>query len=188
MEKKVELNIIALANSESHPGNFVLILEDVIGCRRLPIVIGPNEAQAIAVTLERMQPARPLTHDLFSVTLRLLQASLREVHIWKFEGGIFYANIILADGQKNMHVVDARTSDAVAMAVRFECPIYIEEAVLDQTAESIDESKSFSSKRGSLYEYSVEELQMLLDRVLAKEDYESATKIRKVLDDKKAQP
>jgi uncharacterized protein len=182
---KVELNIIALANSESHPGNFVLILEDVSGFRRLPIVIGASEAQSIAVTLERMQPARPLTHDLFTRTLRTLGVSLKEICITRFESEIFYASLLLHDKDKRPLELDARTSDAIALAVRFECPIYIAAEVLEKTGVAIDQSKSFAFKRGSLYEYSVEELEKLLENVLAKEDYESATRIRNVLAKKK---
>jgi uncharacterized protein len=185
MGKLVEVNIIALTASESHPGNYVVILEDEGGLRRLPVIIGPNEAQAIAATLEQMRPARPLTHDLFFSTVQALGATLGEVHIVRYEAGVFHALLRVRPAQGGWVEVDARTSDAIALATRFACPILVLEEIIEQTAIHIDRSKSFAQKRGTLLEYSTEELEALLAGLLAKEDYESAGRVRDALRQKK---
>jgi len=177
--KKVELNIIALANSESHPGNFALILEEQEGFRRLPIVVGPFEAQAIAVALERMQPNRPLTHDLFKAMLDECRILLTEVLISGLVEGAFHARLIGKKPDGSSLDMDARSSDAIALAIRFGCPIYTTEAVMTEAGIMLESpGKAFSGKRGTLLDYSLEELERLLDQVLAKEDYESASRIR----------
>ncbi|RMG32064.1 MAG: bifunctional nuclease family protein [Bacteroidetes bacterium] len=186
--KKIELNIIALASSESHKGNYALILEEAKGFRRLPIIIGPFEAQAIAVSLERMRPGRPLTHDLFKNTLEALGARLEEVLIHQLEGNVFHATLIGKKEGGHLLEIDARCSDAIALAVRFECPIFTTEAIMQQASIILDSpSQAFTNKRGSLADYSLEELEQLLKQVLAKEDYESAAKIRKAIEEKKKQ-
>ena len=122
--KKIELNIIALAKSESNKDNYVIVLEEQTGFRRLPIIIGPFEAQAIAVALERMQTNRPLTHDLFKTTLEQLNVQLSEVIISNLVGGVFHATIMGKNANGDSLKLDARSSDAIAMAVRFGCPIF----------------------------------------------------------------
>lgn len=183
---KIELNIIALAKSESNKDNFVVVLEEEKGHRRLPIVIGPFEAQAIAIALERMQTNRPLTHDLFKSTLDQVGVNIHEVHISKLEEDVFHATLI---GQKNDGTelkVDARSSDAIALAVRFGCPIFTNEGILNSAGIlPDDQSQSFVHKRGDFSDYSIEELEGLLKQVLAKEDYESASKIRDAIQKKK---
>ena len=177
--KKVELNIIALANSESSQGNYALILEELKGFRRLPIIIGGFEAQAIAISLEKMQPNRPLTHDLFKNTLEISGISISEVIISELVGGAFHALLIGKKADGSPLQVDARSSDAIAIAVRFGCPIFTTEAIMAEAGIILDSpSKAFTNKRGSLSEYSLEELEQMLAQVLAKEDYESASKIR----------
>ncbi len=183
--KRIELNIIALANSESSKGNFVLILEEQKGFRRLPIIIGAFEAQAIAVSLEKMQPSRPLTHDLFKNTLEASGIIITEVVISELIGGIFYATLIGEKPDGSPLKVDARSSDAIAMAVRFGCPLFTTETIMDKAGIILDSpSKSFTNKRGNLTEYSMQELEQLLMQVLAKEDYESASKIRDAMQKK----
>ena len=183
--KKVELNIIALANSESSKGNFSLILEEQKGFRRLPITIGPFEAQAIAIYLEKMQPNRPLTHDLFKSTLEASEVEIKEVIISELKDGIFHAKLIGKKQDGSPIEVDARSSDAIAMAVRFSCPIFTTEDIMQSAGVVLESpSKAFTNKRGSLSDYSMEELEQLLKQVLAKEDYESATKIRDAIDKK----
>ena len=183
--KKIELNIIALANSESSEGNFALILEEQKGFRRLPIIIGAFEAQAIAVTLERMKPNRPLTHDLFKNTLDEAGVKINEIIISKLVGGIFYANLIGEKADGSPLKIDARSSDAIAMAVRYGCPIYTTEGVMKKAGIVLDSpSKAFTNKRGSLVDYTMEELEQLLEQVLAKEDYESASRIRDAIERK----
>ena len=184
--KKIELNIIALANSESSEGNFALILEEQKGFRRLPIIIGAFEAQAIAVSLEKMQPNRPLTHDLFKTTLELSGIVITEVIIAELNGSVFHATLIGKKADGTPLEVDARSSDAIAIAVRFGCPIFTTEAIMDKAGVVLESpSKSFTNKRGSLVEYSLEELEQLLKQVLEKEDYESASKIRDAIKNKK---
>ncbi len=184
--KKIELNIIALAKSESHPGNYALILEEQGGFRRLPIIIGPFEAQAIAVYLERMQPSRPLTHDLFKATLDAGGIQLTEVIISSLVEGAFHARVIGAKADGSRMEVDARSSDAIAMAVRFDCPIFTTEDIMASSGIILDSpSKAFTNKRGKLSDYSMEELELLLIQVLAKEDYVSAAKIRNAIEEKR---
>lgn len=185
--KKIELNIIALAKSESHPGNYALILEEQNGFRRLPIIIGPFEAQAIAVTLERMRPNRPMTHDLFKNTLDQSGIQLHEIIISDLVDGTFRALLIGRQADGSPLEVDARSSDAIAMAVRVDCPIYVNEKVMQQAGIVLDSpSKTFTNKRGKLSDYSLEELERLLKKVLDKEDYESAAKIREAIQEKKS--
>ncbi len=182
---KVELNIIALANSESSKGNFALILEEQKGFRRLPIIIGSFEAQAIAVSLEKMQPNRPLTHDLFKSTLDVTGSKITEIIISEIVGGVFHATVIGKQADGVEFKVDARSSDAIAMAVRFGCPIFTTEEIMKEAGVVLESpSKAFTNKRGSLSDYSLQELQQILKQVLAKEDYESASKIRDAIDKK----
>lgn len=181
---KITLDVVALTNSESHPGNYALILEEQNGKRRFPVVIGSFEAQAIAVTLENMNPQRPLTHDLFKQTLDRLQASLREVVIYQLVENVFYAHMVVQDGRKEAFTIEARSSDAIALAVRFDCPIYTYEAVLAE-AGFTDEPGEADLKKGPFSDYPVEKLEELLAKVLAKEDYKSAARIRDVLDKKR---
>jgi len=183
--KKIELNIIALANSESQKGNFALILEEQDGFRRLPIVIGPFEAQAIAISLERMKPRRPMTHDLFKSTLDATGTKITEVVITEVIEGVFHAAIIGEKPDGTPLNLDARSSDAIAMAVRVGCPIFTTEDVMREAGVVLESpSKAFTNKRGSLPEYTMEELEQLLEQVLAKEDYESAAKIRDAIEKK----
>lgn len=181
----VELDIIALANSESSKGNFALILEEQNGFRRLPIIIGPFEAQSIAICLEKMKVTRPLTHDLFKNTLDALNAELQHVIIGKIEDGVFFATLHFKKEDGGHLDIDARSSDAIAMAVRCGCPIYTSEQILNSQGIMLDgPSKSFSTKRGSLTDYSLEELEKMLALVLQKEDFESAVKIRNAIAEK----
>ncbi|MEM8528518.1 MAG: bifunctional nuclease family protein [Bacteroidota bacterium] len=177
--KKIELNIIALANAESSPGNYALVLEEQKGFRRLPIIIGEFEAQAIAISLEKMQPSRPLTHDLFKNTLDQAGITIQQVYIDRFVNDVFHATLIGKNPDGSPLSVDARSSDAIALAVRFGCSIFTTEEIMQKASIILDSpSKAFTNKRGSLLDYSLEELQQLLQQVLTKEDYESASKIR----------
>lgn len=182
--KKIELNIVALTHSESHPGSFALILEDVEKSRRIPIVIGGTEAQAIAVVLEKMKPPRPQTHDLLQNTIRGLGATLVEVIINEVVDERYHARLVLEQNGHHLSV-EARTSDAVALAVRFECPIYSFEPIIQKTGFRVDDAGISPDKRGSFINYPLNELEELLEKVLAKEDYESATRIRDAISRKK---
>lgn len=183
MEKK-ELQVIALSNSESSPGNFVLVMEELITKLRLPIIIGGFEAQAIAVHLEGMNLPRPLTHDLFKNSLQALGASLTEVLIHNIIDGIFYACIIIQTEHKVEIKIDARPSDAIALAVRYNCPVYVYDFILKE-AGIAESEKKLNLIKGTLEAYSIAELEKLLTAALAKEDYESAAHIRDIIDRRK---
>ena len=184
--KKIELDIVALSHSVTQSHNYAVVLGEHNGARRLPIVIGGFEAQAIAVAMERMTPNRPLTHDLFKNALDIFQIGLKEVVINNLLDGIFYARLICErDGE--IIEIDSRTSDALAMAVRFNCPIFtydfiLETAgvVLEEPEEGVPAPRKAPSRKpqSSLTSYSTEELSKMLEEVLGKEDYEQAAKIR----------
>ncbi len=186
---KIELDIIALSHSVTQSHNYAVVLGEIEGNRRLPIVIGGFEAQAIAVAMEQMSPNRPLTHDLFKNTLEHFEIDLKEVVINNLLDGVFYAKLVcLKNGEE--YEIDSRTSDAIAMAVRFDCPIYTYEFIMESAGVELDD-ESVETTGGEIvsekpakttpggYERMTEEaLNKLLDDVLANEDYEKAAKIR----------
>ncbi|HMQ46699.1 MAG TPA: DUF151 domain-containing protein [Saprospiraceae bacterium] len=187
--KKIELDIVALSHSVTQSHNYAVVLGEQDGSRRLPIVIGSFEAQAIAVAMERMTPNRPLTHDLFKNTLETFNIDLKEVIINNLLDGIFYARLIcIKDGE--LIEVDSRTSDALAMAVRFNCPIYTYEFILDAAGVVLEETEEHpeavkteerqekEKRTGSLSRYTIDALQKMLEEVLSEEDYERAAEIR----------
>lgn len=183
--KKIELDIVALSHSVTQTHNYAVVLGEILGTRRLPIVIGGFEAQAIAVAMEKMSPNRPLTHDLFKNTLETFDIELKEVLISNLLDGIFYAKLVCLR-QGELFEIDSRTSDAIAMAVRFDCPIFTYEFIMDQAGVVLDEaeeeremrSKSKPSSGTTLDTYSMDALKELLEEVLKNEDYEKAAKIR----------
>ncbi len=192
--RKIQLDIVALSHSVSQSHNYAVVLGEQDGSRRLPIVIGAFEAQAIAVAMERMTPNRPLTHDLFKNALDTFGIDLKEVIINDLLDGIFYAKLVcLRRGE--IIEIDSRTSDALAMAVRFGCPVFTYEfilesagVILDDSAEGSDEeskgpvviekSGESQKKQGPLSSYSIDALKSMLDEVLAEENYEKAARIR----------
>jgi len=178
-----EVQIVALSSSESSPGNYAVVLEEADSKNRMAIIIGAFEAQSIAVYLERMQLPRPLTHDIFKTTINELGATLRAVHIHGIFDNMFHSWLIIETADKQEKKIDARASDALAMSIRYDCPIYVEDSVF---AESILQElpKKYSLIKGSLEDYSLDELQSLLQNVLAKEDYESASRIRDMIERK----
>jgi uncharacterized protein len=183
--EKIQLQIVALSNSESSPGNFVLVLEDAARSRRLPIIIGAFEAQAIAIFMEKLLPPRPLTHDLFATTIQQLNATVKEVYIHSIINAAFVSVIILLTGDGTELHIDARTSDAVALAIRFNAAVTVAPELFETYA--FGEIEKRSLLRGSMWEYSIPELEMILSDVLAKEDYESAAKVRDMIK-KKSNP
>jgi len=186
--KNVELNISALNASTSSAGNFVMVLQEINSTRRLPIIIGLQEAQAIAVALEQMHPVRPLTHDLFLNTITLLKANLEHVKICGIKDGTYISVIVIKDINQNIIEIDSRTSDAIALAIRQKCPIFISDYLLSEMAVGQPgEGKIFSDKRGQLEQYSLEELYDILTKLLEKEDYESATIVRDIITKKESQ-
>ena len=196
--KKIELDIVALSHSVTQSHNYAVVLGEQDGSRRLPIVIGGFEAQAIAVAMERMTPNRPLTHDLFKSALETFEVDLKEIVINNLLDGIFYARLVCEINGKSVEI-DSRTSDALAMAVRFECPIYTYEFILDAAGVILEDNeenesteamaassgskpkpkkKKKAKKEGTLSQYSDDDLNQMLDDVLADEDYERAAEIR----------
>lgn len=198
--KKVRLEIVGLSYSQTQSGAYALVLGESSGTRRLPIIIGGFEAQAIAIELEKMSPSRPLTHDLFKSFARTFNISISEVLIYNLVEGIFYAKLICSDGQREVEI-DARTSDAIALAVRFDCEIYTYEfilksagIVLDDEAEpatatpptpAADEIGAEVSEGDEYKSKSNEELKNMLQIAIDEEKYEMASKIRDELNQRK---
>lgn len=187
--KKIALDIVALSHSVSQSHNYAVVLAEREGHRRLPIVIGSFEAQAIAVAMERMTTNRPLTHDLFKNTLDTFQIDLQEIIINNLVEGVFYASLVCLRAGEVVEI-DSRTSDALALAVRFNCPIYTYDFVMDEAGVVLeDESPGAAGETGNvrkgrgkrqkgLSSYSVEALSKMLDEVLGEENYEKAAEIR----------
>lgn len=194
--KKVKLEIVGLSYSQTQTGAYALVLGEAKGKRRLPIIIGGFEAQAIAIELEKMTPSRPLTHDLFRSLAKGFDVNINEVIIYNLVEGIFFAKLICTDGTKDVEI-DARTSDAIALAVRFECPINTYEFILSQAGIILDEDTIGSGAEGEndadlveveetdILKKSTEELKQLLEAALSDEDYEKASKIRDELNNRK---
>lgn len=193
--KKIELEIIALSHSITQTHSYAVVLGEVNGLRRLPIVIGGFEAQAIAVALERMQPSRPLTHDLMKNFMLAFNVDLHEIVINDLQEGIFYSKLLCSTDNDTVEI-DSRTSDALALAVRFGCPIYTYEHILESAGimmEDEDEKKkkeevtvsSGGDDKSDLKNMSIEELQSLLNEVLEQEDYLRAIAIRDEISQRK---
>ena len=183
--KKIELEIVALSHSITQTHSYAVVLGEVNGLRRLPIVIGGFEAQAIAVALERMQPSRPLTHDLMKNFMLAFNIELHEIIINDLQEGIFYSKLVCSTDHDTVEI-DSRTSDAVALAVRFGCPIYTYDNILDSAGilmEEDDKKKKVvvshtDTNNDDLKNLSVAELEKLLNEVLEQEDYIKAASIR----------
>jgi hypothetical protein len=192
---KIKMGIIGLKYSHTQTGAYTLVLEEAEGTRRLPIIIGSSEAQAIAIELESMSPTRPLTHDLLRTFAQSFNIDIQEVTIYNFVDGVFYGKIICHDGKETVDI-DCRPSDAIALAVRFKCPIYTHEFILDAAAfekeESGDGIKPITIKdtttepvEGGFTQYTVDELEESLAEALSQEDYEQATLIRDEINKRK---
>lgn len=193
--EKIELNIVALSHSVTHSHNYAVVLGEVDGLRRLPIVIGGFEAQAIAVAMEEMIPTRPLTHDLFKSTLDTFEIEVREVVINNLLDGVFHARLVCQSNGQSFEI-DSRTSDAIAMAVRCGCPIFTYEFILEAAGVVIEDSPEDQSaeekpkqrrQKKSYKELKDKELKTLLDEAIKSEDYEKAAKIRDELQRRKDQ-
>ncbi|MCX6314033.1 MAG: DUF151 domain-containing protein [Sphingobacteriales bacterium] len=185
--KKIELEIVALSHSITQTHSYAVVLGEVNGTRRLPIVIGGFEAQAIAVALERMSPSRPLTHDLMKNFMLAFNVELHEVVINDLQEGIFFSKLVCSSANDTVDI-DSRTSDALALAVRFGCSIYTYENILEQAGIFMEEDGSnkkeaatVTSESGGtndLKSLSLEELNALLSEILEQEDYIRAIAIR----------
>jgi uncharacterized protein len=189
--KRIELEIVALSHSITQTHSYAVVLGEVNGLRRLPIVIGGFEAQAIAVALEKMQPSRPLTHDLMKNFMHAFGVDLTEIIISDLQEGIFYSKLVCVSENDTVEI-DSRTSDALALAVRFGCTIYTYEHILESAGILMEDTGK--KKKGSdspakavtsdavsnedLKMLNVEELHKLLNEVLEQEDYLRAIAIR----------
>jgi bifunctional DNase/RNase len=194
--KKVKLEIVGLSYSQTQTGAYALVLGEAKGKRRLPIIIGGFEAQAIAIELEKMTPSRPLTHDLFKSFAKGFNIEITEVIIYNLVEGIFYAKLITHDGGKEVEI-DARTSDAIALAVRFNCPINTYEFILSQAGIILDDEALAAANDNveseelveiddtDFIKKSTEELKQMLEAALNDEDYEKASHIRDELNNRK---
>ncbi len=186
--EKIRLNIIGMSYSQSQSGAYALILGEHDGKRRLPIIIGGFEAQAIAIELEKIRTPRPLTHDLFKSFADVYHIAVTEVVINKFSEGVFYAKLICSDGKIEQEV-DSRTSDAIAIALRFGCPVYTYESIMVAAGILMEEEAELSKSEDSKVESEVEEhisfadatsaeLKEMLQHAIENEEYEKASKIR----------
>ena len=199
--KKINLDIIGLSYSQTQTGAYALVLGERNGKRRLPIIIGGFEAQAIAIELEKMTPSRPLTHDLFKTFANTFDINIKEVIIYNLVEGIFFAKLICEKDGKEVEI-DARTSDSIALAVRFNCPISTYEFILSTagilledeqvTGETEDEDnledpveELLQSSTKDIKTMSLEELEKFLEEAIAMEDYERASQIRDELNKRK---
>ncbi len=192
--KKIELEIVALSHSITQTHSYAVVLGEVNGLRRLPIVIGGFEAQAIAVALERMQPSRPLTHDLMKNFMNAFNVELMEIIINDLQEGIFYSKLVCVSEHDTVEI-DSRTSDALALAVRFGCPVYTYDHILESAGILMEDSgKKKKSEikvdqpltsNEDLSTLNIEELQNLLNEVLEQEDYLRAIAIRDEMNKRK---
>ncbi len=192
--KKVELEIAGLSYSHTQSGAYALVFNEASGNRRLPIIIGGTEAQAIAIELEGMTPSRPLTHDLFKSFAEEFEFTIQEVIIYNLIEGIFFSKLICRNKEGNSIEIDSRTSDAVALAVRFTCPIFTYEFILSSAGIILDDEneEEYSDKESSESAStpieisdteaepvkSIEELEKELEEAIESEDYERASKLR----------
>jgi uncharacterized protein len=183
---KIKLEILGLSPSQQQTGSFALVLGEEFGSRRLPIIIGMFEAQAIAIEIEKIQPNRPMTHDLFKSFAKAFNYTIKEVVISDLREGIFFARLFCTDGMRDT-VIDTRPSDAIAIALRFDIPIFTFENILSEAGietvtkdeEEIPESEAKPRPVGQhLKNLNLDELNQLLMEALSHEEYERAAKIR----------
>ncbi len=189
----VKLKVLGLSYSQTQAGAYALVLAEEKGKRRIPIIIGGFEAQSIAIVLENLVPPRPLTHDLFFSFAKKINAHINKVIISKLEEGVFYADIVFEINNK-LITIDARTSDAIALALRFGCPIYTSEAIMQKAGVHLDidvdspeknkedkdilTTKKEAGKSSNLEKLKISELKKMLNKAVEEENYELASKIR----------
>lgn len=193
--KKIDLKILGISSGQGG-SSYTLILEEKEGQRKLPVIIGAFEAQAIAIEIEKIVPVRPMTHDLFKTFAKTFGVSIKEVIIHRLQEGIFYSHIICSDG-KQEYEIDARTSDAIAVALRFKCPIYTYESILQEAGIILSElnpetfEQAEKEKKGAqepaeaqpsgkkqLNDLTIDELKQELNKAIEEEDYIQAAQIR----------
>lgn len=193
---KIKLNVLGISYSQTQTGAYALVLTEENGDRRIPIIIGAFEAQSIAIQLEGLKPPRPLTHDLFLNFALAYKINLLEVNIYKLEEGVFYSKLTCDDGNSRI-TIDARTSDAIALALRFKCPIFTSEEIISRAGIKLDvekETKSPAPPKKNLLEeidekpespasdefknMDMKELREILDEAVKNENYERASMVR----------
>jgi len=192
--KRIKLKVMGISYSQTQSGAYALLLIEEIGERRIPIIIGGFEAQAIVIKLENLEPPRPLTHDLIKKIADQFNIAVIEVTIYKLEEGVFFSKIVCNNGEKE-YSIDSRTSDAVAIALRFGCPIYIDNDILEKaqlTNTPSDTELVSTSDSGNLNELNAkysslsdEELYKMIDEAVKTEDYERAASIRDEIEKRK---
>lgn len=190
--KKVELQVLNISNSQAQVGAYAMVLGEVDGERQLPVIIGASEAQAMVVELKGIIPPRPLTHNLFASVLEALKVKLMRVLIYKVDDGVFYSYIFLKADETILRV-DARTSDAVALAVRMNAPIFIFEEILESERLKTEERIAKESGKGPLKndvlrESPLASLKNALEKAVKDEDYERAAQLRDQINQCKNQP
>ncbi|MCF8224178.1 MAG: bifunctional nuclease family protein [Bacteroidales bacterium] len=193
--KKIKLKVLGISYSQTQSGAYALVLAEDKGERRLPIIIGGFEAQAIVIKLENLNPPRPLTHDLFRNFSKKMETELKEVFIHKLDEGVFYSQLIFRKDGEDI-LMDSRTSDAVALALRFKCPIYIASEIMDKAGivikdkdyedddagEAAGEEKFAKTEKADLSEMSVTELKVKMEEAVKAEDYEKAAQLKQEID------
>lgn len=192
--QRIRLKVLGISYSQIQSGAYALILAQVDGPYRIPVVIGASEAQSIAIRLESIIPPRPMTHDLFVSFAHAFGVKLKEVFIYKFEDGIFSSELTFTDGERTI-VLDSRTSDAIGIAFRTKSPIYTTKEILDETGFILEETTADDSHRQveeemetespKLENYAVEELERTLEKLIAQENYEEAAKVSEILNRKR---
>lgn len=190
----IRLKVLGLSYSQLKSGAYALILEQVGGPYRIPVVIGAAEAQAIAISLEGITPPRPMTHDLFDSFTHAFGIRLKRVEIYKFEDGIFSSELTFSDGERTV-TLDSRTSDAIAIALRTKAPIFTTQEIIDETgfimevvtqednSSSTDDDQTTTAEP-KIENLAVSELQKELQRLIDSEMYEEAARIQKIIDKK----
>jgi uncharacterized protein len=193
--KRIKLKVLGISYSQTQSGAYALVLMEEDGERRIPIIIGGFEAQSIVIRLENLDPPRPLTHDLFKSFADSFGITVAEVFIYKLEEGVFFSKLVCTNGEKEF-TIDSRTSDAVALALRFDCPIFITEDIIDKAGITVSAStgdNDISAHDESVFEpevtqygsYSDEELYKMIDEAVKTEDYERAAAIRDEIEKRK---
>lgn len=194
-DNRIQLKVLGISYSQIQTGAYALILAQIDGPYRIPVVIGATEAQSIAIRMENIIPPRPMTHDLFVSFAHAFGVKLKEVFIYKFEDGIFSSELTFSDGERQI-VLDSRTSDAIGIAMRSKAPIYTTREIIDETGfimeehDITDDETSSEARQNSgahtndepkIENYSIEELERTLDRLIREENYEEAAKVSEIL-------